>query len=165
MRLLFKFNYIKEENQTLVSIQYLRGRALHWVAPFVMDYLNSGNDEQKIFSHFDTFIEHMAARFDEPNRWITVSYGVPRASSQGVMFNVSHNSGFRGHSRHRVLEYRTLSLHGMVCLDDLCTFHRLEKEMPEFHYMLSYEMCTHEECIIHHEGKPREDECLPRYRS
>ena len=54
MNLYFLFNDINR-NKTLFATTYLRGRAQHWIKPYLDKYLRQREDEEGIFADFKQF--------------------------------------------------------------------------------------------------------------
>ncbi len=54
MNLYFLFNDITR-NKTLFATTYLRGRAQHWIKPYLDKYLRQREDEEGIFTDFKQF--------------------------------------------------------------------------------------------------------------
>ncbi len=54
LQLYFLFNNIGQ-NRTLFAATYMRGRAQHWIKPYLDKYLSEGKDEDGIFGNFTKF--------------------------------------------------------------------------------------------------------------
>ena len=55
LELYFLFNSVPPERKSLFATTYMRGRAQHWIKPFLGKFLQDHEDEDEIFGNFNNF--------------------------------------------------------------------------------------------------------------